>query len=463
MLTPADRTQQRAALIAATMASFLTPFLGSSIVVALPAIGAELGLTAVQLSWVAAAFMLGSAVCLVPFGRIADLVGRKRVFVTGTVCFTLTTLACGLAHSTVFLITARALQGMSAAMIFGTGLAILTSAFPANQRGRVIGFNASAVYIGLSLGPFVGGLLTRHFGWQSIFFATVPLGVASAIVAGRGLRTEVVERTTKPFDYVGVAIYATMLVALMAGVSALPRPAGLGLLGAALAAAVIFVLWERRMEQPMLDVRFLVGNPVFAWSNVSAFINYSATSTVAFLISLYLQYLRGFDPAQAGCVLLVQSVTMAGVSPFAGKLSDKIEPRIMASAGMGFTVAGLIILCFLHADTPLAVVITTLVVLGIGFGLFSSPNTNAVMSSVPKERLGVASATLGTMRLLGQTVSMGLTVAVLAVSVGRAAITPAVHPQFLEAMRGVFIASAVLCTIGVFASLARGNVRKPEA
>lgn len=444
----------------ATMASFLTPFLGSAVNVALPSIGSALKMDPVQLSWVATAFLLASAVCLVPFGRVADMIGRRRVFLAGMVVFTISSLGCGLWRSPVALIAFRALQGIGGAMIFGTGLAILTSIYPAGERGRVIGLNASAVYIGLSLGPVAGGLLTRHWGWESVFLASVPLSIATALVAWRGLKGEWTGTAGGRFDGVGSAIYGLALVAVLTGFSCLPGTMGMLLVASGVAALALFVLWERRVENPVLDVALLARNTVFARSNLAALINYSATAAVGFLLSLYLQYVRGLDPGQTGLILLTQSIAMAAVSPVAGRLSDRLEPRIVASAGMGLTVAGLGWFCLLRVETPLTAIITALVILGVGFGLFSSPNTNAVMSSVDKRHYGVAAATLGTMRLTGQAASMGVATVILALFVGRGQITPALYQEFVHGMRIAFLIFAALCVVGVFASLARGNVRR---
>ena len=456
----AEQSLRRSALIVATMASFLTPFLGSSINVALPAIGESLGMDAVALSWVATAFILASAVCLVPFGRVADMVGRKKVFVAGMTLFTLTSLGCGLARSAAMLIACRALQGAAAAMIFGTGLAILTSVFPPGERGRVIGLNVATVYTGLSVGPFVGGVLTQRWGWPSVFWVSVPLGLATMLVAWRGLKGEWTGDTSGRFDGIGSAIYAAALVALMGGLSASRGVVAGGLVTLALAALAAFVWWERRVANPVLDVKLLAQNLVFARSNLAALINYSATFAVTFVLSLYLQLIRGLDPRQAGLVLLTQSVVMAAVSPVAGRLSDRLEPRIVASAGMALCVAGLVGFSFLQEQTSLVSIIATLVVLGAGFGLFSSPNTNAIMSSVEKRHYGVASATVGTMRMVGQMLSMGLAAAMLALFVGHERITPALHGRFLQAVRATFLISSALCVVGVFASLSRGNLRR---
>ncbi|MDD3179642.1 MAG: MFS transporter [Opitutaceae bacterium] len=455
-----DQSLRRAALVVATMASFLTPFLASAVNVALPAIGTDLGMDPVQLSWVATSFLLTSAVCLVPFGRMADMVGRKKVFLGGMLLFTLTTLACGFARSAAGLILLRALQGVGGAMIFGTGLAILTSVYPPGERGRVIGFNASAVYIGLSVGPFAGGVLTRHFGWPSVFWASVPLSLASVLVTWLRLKGEWSGAPGGRFDATGSVIYGLALTALMIGLSWLPGTAGAILAVIGLAGLAGFIFWERRAAHPVFDVALLESNPVFALSNLAAFINYCATFAVTFLLSLYLQYVRGLDPRQAGMILLVQSILMAAVSPLAGRLSDRVEPRLIASTGMGLTVAGLIWLGVLPEQAPFAVIIAALMVLGVGFGLFSSPNTNAVMSSVEKRHYGVASAMLGTMRLTGQMVSMGVAVMVLALLVGRGQLTAAQHARFVGAMHVAFLIFAAFCAVGVFASLARGNVRQ---
>jgi MFS family permease len=198
---------------------------------------------------------------------------------------------------------------------------------------------------------------------------------------------------------------------------------------------------------------------VFAFSNLAALINYSATSAVTFLISLYLQYVKGLDPQQAGIVLIAQPVMMALFSPVAGRLSDSVEPRILSSAGMGIISVMLALISFVGPETPITLLVLCLLFLGFGFALFSSPNTNAVMSSVEKRLYGVASATLGTMRLTGQMLSMGIVMVIFAVTMGGTRITPEYYPSFLQSMRLAFVIFSVLCVVGVFASLARGKVR----
>jgi len=450
---------RRAALLVTTVGAFLTPFMGSSIAIALPSIGGELAMDAILLGWVATAYLLAAAMFLVPLGRIADIYGRKRIFTYGMITYTAASLLLAISTSAAMLISFRVLQGIGGAMIFSTGVAILTSVFPPEERGRVLGINVAAVYAGLSLGPFVGGLLTQYLGWRSIFWANVPLGLLIIALIFWKLKGEWAEAKGEKFDIVGSIIYSLMLIAIMYGFTMLPELPGAGLILAGGLGIVAFVKWETKVKSPVLDVRLFGNNTVFALSNLAAFINYSATFAVSFLLSLYLQYIKGLTPQIAGLVLVAAPVVQAIFSPFAGRLSDKIEPRIVASLGMGLTVIGLIFFIFLGNTTSLWFIIAGLIILGFGFALFSSPNTNAVMSSVEKRFYGVASATLATMRQIGMTFNMGMVMLLFGIYIGRVQITPEYYPAFISSVNMAFIISAVLCFGGIFASLARGKVR----
>jgi EmrB/QacA subfamily drug resistance transporter len=433
--------------------------MGSSIAIALPSIGGELAMDAILLGWVATAYLLAAAMFLVPLGRIADIYGRKRIFTYGMITYTAASLLSAISTSAAMLISFRVLQGIGGAMIFSTGVAILTSVFPPEERGRVLGINVAAVYAGLSLGPFVGGLLTQYLGWRSIFWANVPLGLLIIALIFWKLKGEWAEAKGEKFDIAGSIIYSLMLIAIMYGFTMLPELPGAGLILAGGLGIVAFVKWETKVKSPVLDVRLFRNNTVFALSNLAAFINYSATFAVSFLLSLYLQYIKGLTPQIAGLVLVAAPVVQAIFSPFAGRLSDKIEPRIVASLGMGLTVIGLIFFIFLGNTTSLWFIIAGLIILGFGFALFSSPNTNAVMSSVEKRSYGVASATLATMRQIGMMFSMGMVMLIFAIYLGRVQITPEYYAPFLSSLNTAFIIFTVLCFGGIFASLARGKVR----
>jgi EmrB/QacA subfamily drug resistance transporter len=461
-MTTADRASKRAALISATLASFLTPFMGSATNVAMPSIGREFAMDAVLLGWVPTSYLLAAAMLLVPFGRIADIHGRKKIFTYGIIVYTLGALFSGIAPSATLLVAARVVQGAGSAMIFGTGVAILTSVFPLTERGRVLGINVAAVYVGLSLGPFIGGFLTQNLGWRSIFLINIPLGLTVLAFVLLRLEGEWAEARGESFDLVGSIIYALSLLALMYGFSLLPDTLGAGLILGGVLGLGGFVWWEIKARNPVLNIDLFAKNRSFALSSLAALINYSATSAVTFLLSLYLQYIKALSPQQAGLVLIAQPIMMAVFSPVAGRLSDRVEPRIVASTGMTLTAIGLVLMILVGPTTPLWAIVARLLLLGFGFALFSSPNMNAIMSSVEKRFYGVASGTAGTMRLVGQMLSMGIAMLLFALYIGRVEITPEVYPHFLVAMKTAFAIFAALCVAGTFASLARGRIREND-
>jgi EmrB/QacA subfamily drug resistance transporter len=457
METP-QKINKKTVLFVTMLVSFLIPCMGSSVNVALPSIGKELGMNAVLLGWIAMAYLLPGAIFLVPFGRMADIHGRRRIFLYGLFFYTGSAFLAALSPSSAWLIFFRGLQGVSGAMIFSTALPILAAAFPLAERGKMMGINVASTYLGLSLGPFLGGLLTEQIGWRSLFWINVPLGLVMIASVWLRLKGEWAEAQGEKFDVVGSLIYGVSLTALIYGLSLLP-----GRSGAALALAGGFGLWlfskyEMSISYPIFDISLFRENRVFTFSNLAALINYSATFAVGFLISLYLQYTQGLSPQQAGLVLVSQPLVQAAFSPFTGRLSDRMEPRIVASIGMGFCVLGLTLFTRVGEQTPLAFIIGNLLLLGLGFALFSSPNTNAVMSSVEKKFLGVAAGTLGTMRSTGMMFSMAIVMLIFSIIMGKTQITPALYPLFLKSMRIAFHLLAILCLAGIFASLARGKM-----
>ena len=453
-----DRLLQRAALLVTTLSSLLTPMMASAVNIAMPAIARDFAMDAILLSWVASAYLLAAAVFLLPFGRLADIAGRKKIFSWGTVVFTSASLLAAMAPTAPLFLCARVLQGVGAAMIFGTGIAILTSVYPPQRRGWVLGINVAATYMGLSLGPFIGGLLTQYLGWRSVFLLNVPLGLLILAAVRLKMRQEWADCRGEPFDLKGSAAYSLMLTAFMLGYTWLPNWRGAVMLLAAAAAFPLFMGWESRSAYPIFQVRLVRGNAVFVFSNLAALVNYSATFAIAFLLSLYLQYIKGLTPRTAGLVLIAQPVVMALFSPLAGRLSDRLEPRLVASLGMGLCAAGLFAFVFVNSQSGLGFIVATLMLVGFGFALFSSPNTNAVMGSVEKKYYGVASATLATMRMVGHMLSMAIATLVFSMFIGKVRITPAVYPLFLASMKVSFVIFFVLCVCGVFFSLARGRM-----
>ena len=451
---------RNSALTFLCLASFLVPFMGSAINLSLPQISETLSLKAVSLTWIATAYLIATAVFQVPFARLADLIGRKKIFIAGILLFGLATLMCGFASSGIVLIALRAVSGLGCAMMFGTSMAILTALFPPNERGKAIGINTSVVYLALASGPYLGGLLTHYWGWQWLFYLTGIFGLGVAAGAFLFLKGEWIESKGERFDYIGSIIYAAGLFGLISGFSELPKVRSFIWIAGGVAACIIFVFYELKDKQPVFNIRIFSGNKVFSLSSVSALINYACTSAIAFMMSLYLQYIRGFNSVQAGRILIIQACVQCIVSYFAGRLSDRINPSLLATSGMTIIVIGLTGLVFLTPDTTIFNIILLLSLLGLGFGLFSSPNANIIMSSVDRKYYGQASATVGTMRLTGQAFSMGIATIAISLNVGNRIITAELHPLFMQSLHICFAICAVLCLIGAYASSFRIKKKK---
>jgi len=455
-----DKSLEKSALIVTTLTSFIGPFSISSVNVALPTIQAEFSADAVLLSWVATSYLLAMAVFLVPFGKAADIYGRKKVFTWGLVLYTLSSFLAAFSFSMKMLIAMRILQGFGSAMFVTTGMAILTSVFPPSKRGRAIGIYVSAVYIGLSVGPFAGGFLARYLGWRSIFAIVVLFGIICVFMTMKYLKGEWVDARGEKLDIYGSVVYGFSILALVYGASLLPQRGAVFLIIVGLAGLGIFIRLEMRVRYPVFEVRLFNRNRLFTFSSLAALINYSATFALTFLLSLYLQYIKNIPPQYAGSILIAQPIVMAIFSPLAGRLSDSVEPRLIASAGMTMTAIGLFSFVFIGAETSTIIIVLTLAFLGFGFSLFSSPNMNAIMSSVERKHFGIASGTVATMRLLGQMASMAITMVLFAIFIGREPISPANYDQFLKSVRLSFLIFSLLCSIGILFSMLRGEVRR---
>lgn len=457
---PDPATQEKTALWVTTVSSFVGPFMISSVNVALPAIQKEFGVNAVELGWIAHAFLLAVAVVLVPAGKIADLYGRKKVFTSGLALFTFSSLFAAFSTSVSILILFRVFQGIGAALFVTTGMAIITSIFPPQRRGKAIGIYVAAVYAGLSTGPFVGGFLTQQLGWRSLFIAGVPLGGASVYITLTLLKGEWADARGERLDLLGSFLYGFSILALVYGTTALPKFWAVGLIFVGMILLLVFIRYELRVRYPIFEVRLFVQNKVFAFSSLAALIHYSATFGITFLLSLYLQYIKGLTPQAAGTLLVAQPVIMTIFSPFAGKTSDRVEPRILASIGMAITATGLFIFSFIGPQTEKFYIAGTLACIGFGFALFSSPNMSAIMGAVENRLFGIASGAVATMRLLGQMVSMSIVMVVFSIFIGNEKLTPDQYPFFLKAMRICFVLFAAMCTVGIFFSYFRGHLRK---
>ncbi len=446
-------------LISCTLASFITPFMSSSINVALPIIGKEFSMDAILLSWVATTFLLSSAVFLVPMGRIADIYGRKKVFLTGMIIYTITSLLLTFSFNAYYLLIVRIVQGIGASMVFSTSVALMISIYPPNERGKIMGILVTAVYVGISVGPVAGGFLTQHLGWRSLFALNTLLGLVATIFIFTKLSFKEAVQKNEEFDWQGSLLYGIALSLLMYGFSKIPSILGFILTTVGIIGVITFFIFEKNHKSPVLDVKLFLNNKVFTFSNLAALINYSATFATGFLLSLYLQYIRGFKPDAAGMILISQPIVMALFSSITGKLSDRIEPRFLATTGMALDTLGLFFFFFLTPETPIYLIVINLTIIGFGFAMFSSPNMNAIMGSVEKKYYGVSSAMVGTMRLLGQMMSMGFAMIIFSVITGKVQIKPDTHGLLMPAVTTAFLLFSILCFTGVFLSATRGNVR----
>ena len=450
---------QRSALTIAVLTSFLAPFLISGVNIALPAIEKEFDLNAVMLSWIVMSYLLSSAVFLLPIGKLADIRGQKILFQGGIIIFTIATTLCGFAPNGMMLILLRVIQGLGAAMTLTTSAPILVSVFPPAERGKVLGINVAAVYLGLSMGPFIGGILTQYFGWRSIFLFCVPLGIVAILLALFKLKTDT-NRVQGKIDHVGSLYYSAGLIAIVYSSSNLNKSFGWPLLIAGIFFLILFVIRCKKIAYPIFEITLFTRNRLFAFSNIAALINYSATFSLVFLMSLFLQKIKGFTPQQAGTILVAQPLMMTILSPFAGKLSDRIEPRKLATAGMLISAIGLFLLALIGQETSVYLIVIVLILMGIGFGIFSSPNMNTIMSSVEKKQLGIASGTSATMRVVGQMVSMMIATLIFSLYFPGTHITEADNTLFISSIRLSFAIFGLICLAGVYFSNSRGNLRK---
>lgn len=459
LATPDKLNYKTLSLIITSVAVFLIAFMIPALNVALPRIGDEFSADAILLGWTVTAYVVAITVFSIPSGRIADIAGIKKIFGYGLIIYVISAIIMVFSNSSLMLISGRALQGVGGAMILVNSLAMVTAIFPASERGRAFGISLACISVGSSAGPFLGGVLTESLGWRSIFFINIPVGMILILLLFWKIKGEWCASKGEKFDLAGSVIFGAAVIVLMYGFSILPEILGGVLILAGIIGFLAFFKWESRTETPVLNVTIFRNNRPFVFSNLTALINFSAVAAMIFLLSLYLQYIKGLHPGQTGLILIAQPVLQAILSPFTGLLSEKIEPRLVATAGMVLTFAGLLSFVFLNETSSLLQIIIALLVLGAGFALFLSPNANAIMGSVGPQFYGIASATMSTMISLGNMLSMGITMTVMALIIGRVEITPEYFPAFLTSTRVAFIIFSVLCFGGIFTSLFRGKSR----
>ncbi|MDY9919108.1 drug resistance transporter [Proteiniphilum saccharofermentans] len=450
-------------LLVVAVTSFMGTFLVSAVNIALPTIEKDLALNAIELSWIITAFILAMALFMLPSGSWGDRSDNRRLFKLGLILFTISSGICYVAPDGHWLVAARFLQGIGAAFTGTTGQAILVSSFPAERRGQVLGISVASVYGGLALGPLIGGFITLHIGWRSLFLIAALFGLLTILISYLFLKSEKHKSVpAKGRDKIGTLLFMTGLAALVYGSSLIPSAVGWGLMSGAVILLLLFWRYESRITSPMLDTKLFSHNRLFTYSSLSALINYTSTFAIVFFLSLYLQKVQGLSPRDAGAVIVAQPAMMALFSPIVGRLSDKIQPRYFATTGMAMCTTGLGMLAFLGPATAIWIIVTILIWVGLGFALFSSPNMNTIMSSVERRQYGQASGLASSMRVFGQIISMSIVTLIFSLLFGSRSIEEVPNPVFLQAMRWGFIIFTLIGLPGIYFSFNRGNLKRKE-
>ncbi len=441
---------QKATLYVVLVTAFTTTFTGSALNLSIPDMGRDFQASAGAIGWVVMAYMLTVAALSVPVGRISDLNDRKKLLVAGIVTFAFASLLSAFAWNLEIIIFLRVIQGIGGAMIFSTSTPTLISAFPQNQRGRVLGYSIASTYIGLSAGPVVGGFLNHYLGWRSIFIFTFLLTAAVSGIAIKRLPSPP-RGNAQGMDWLGNLLYILMILFLMIGLSAISTASYAPvLIISGFLLLILFLLLQRKSLSPIINVSLFATNLAYTASNLAALLNYGATFAIGYLSSIYLQVVMGYSSQTAGLILIVQPVIMALISPAMGRMSDTVSPHKLSTIGMLLCAAGLSFFLFLSQETSMVFIMTALIISGLGFGIFSSPNTNAVMACVEPKDYGVASSVLATMRSVGHTSSMAVVTLIIGIYMAGVPLVDAPPALLIQTIHASFRVFVVICLIGAF-------------
>lgn len=438
-------------LFVCSLLSFFTVFAFNAVIIVIPSIAAEFGMNNIVQNWVTMIFLLVVSVLSVPAGQISGKYGLKKVTVASVILFMIASVANVFVTSSEMFLTCRLLLGIALAFINVTSMAMVVSAFKPDERGKALGINIMGVYLGLSLSPVVAGILNYHFGWKAVVLSPLPFLILTLIILLTRIEGEWITFENIPLDLKGSIVYGIGMVLFIYGFTILNEPSGVILTILGIAVLVIFSLIELKQDNPVFDVRFFK-NHKFLSANFASLSAYLATFAVTTILNYHLQYIKGYDSQFAGIVLLAAPLCQMIMSPIAGRLSDKYVPQILAAIGMGLGAVSIVMFSLLNEESSILFLIAGMIIFGLGFGLFSPPNTNVIMSSVPPKDTSVASAAVATMRTVGQTMSMGILTLVFAFVMGNVEIVEQYYPLLIQSCQITCIISAVLCIASVFAS-----------
>lgn len=438
-------------LVICTVLSFFTVFAVNAVTIVIPSIASEYHMSNIIQNWVTIIFLLVVAVLSVPAGQISGKYGLKKLTIVSVILFIIISIANVLVTSQEQFLACRLILGISLAFINVTSMAMIVSAFPPEERGTALGINITGVYIGLSLSPVLGGILNYNLGWRSVVLFGVPFLFVILVLLLTRISDEWITFKGIPIDIKGSLSYGVGMALFMYGFTILNTQQGIILTVLGIAILVVFGIIELRQNHPVFDIRFFK-NHKFLSANFASLCAYLATYAVTTILNYHLQYIKGLDSQTAGIILLAAPLCQVVLAPIAGRLSDKFVPQILAAMGMALGTISLFLFSSLNAQTPMLYLIISMIVYGIGFGLFSPPNTNVIMGSVPPKDTSIASASVATMRTVGQAMSMGILTLVFAFVMGDVPIIEKYYPLLTQSCQITCIICVVLCVLSVFAS-----------
>ena len=439
-------------LVVATLTSFFTVFLSSAVMVAVPSLAQEFGMSNIVQNWVTMLFFLAVAIFTIPAGQLSAKYGLKKAMVLGSIVYILSSIIAVFSINSEMFLLCRLFQGIGVSFLNVASMAMVVSAFKVQDRGKAIGINVTGVYLATSTSPVIGGFLNFHFGWKSIFLTSVPFLILILVLLITKVNKEWITMGDVPIDWKGCIVYSLGILLFIYGFTMLSELMGVILTIVGIAVLSVFVIIELREKFPVFDVGFFK-NPKFSSANFAALSAYLATFAVITIVNYHLQYIRGYDSQMAGLILLVAPLIQVIMAPISGRLSDRINPQKLAAVGMFFGAISLAMLAMLDNNTSLVFLIVAMIFHGLGFGIFSSPNTNAIMSSVPPKDTSIASASVATMRVIGQTMSMGMLTLVFAFVMGDVPMVSQYFPLLIKSSQITCFICMILCIASVFASL----------
>ncbi len=423
----------------------------SAINIAIPAIGADLNIDAEALSWIPTAMLWGNVVFLLPVGRMAERYGRKRIFCLGALLFIFSSALIFITHNIAMLLLVRVLQGIAGAMVYGTGLALVGAIYASSRRGQALGIATSAVYFGLTMGPLVGGWLIMQWGWRSIIWAPALLTILALVLLYRFVKGEWRIENAPALDWQGFLLLASAVSVFLFAMGNISQPIYILLAGLGVLLFGVFIKHQTKRENPLLRIHAMRANRLLNRSLLAAFFVYGSSFSLVFLLSIYLQYVHGLTPVEAGQIVMIQALVMMFLSPIAGRLSDKYEPRHLSTLGCALFAIGYVMMSQVDGETSMPYIVAIVAIVGVGFGLFSAPNNNAAMGSVAPDRLSIVSALINLARTMGNMVSSAIVMVLFTVVLGDVAITPDQYPNLILVIKvAMWLAAGYVTIAGIF-------------